>query len=143
MLDEVRQLAAGGDGISANWATVIAVGTLLLGTGGTTVVAIINWLSNRGKQRGDAAKSIIEAASSMITPFNLAIEAANNEIKRLQEQDKLNQEQLRRAAMRQRRSETRMSQLEDELDDTKNDLRVCKMKIAAYEQRHGPLTPAG
>lgn len=140
MLDEIRQLAAGEGGLSASWATVIAVGTLLLGTGSTTIVAIINWIQNRGKNKGDAAKSIIEAASSLVTPFNLALEAANREIKRLQELDEQKTRELANARLRQRRSEQRIENLEAEVDDYKADLGVCKRKLAAYEAKHGPLT---
>jgi hypothetical protein len=132
--------AAEAGGLSANWATVIAVGTLLLGTTSTTVVAIIQWLGNRNKNKTDAAKSIVEAAAGLLTPYATALEMANNQIKLLNEQDRQKSLQIRALQTKNRRLESRVDELGDIRLRTSERLEVCRLKLAAYETRYGPLT---
>jgi len=122
----IREAILLAEGMSASWSTVIAVGTLLLGTTGTTLVAVVQWLSNRGKNKSDATKSIVEAAASLLGPYSTALDMANNQIKHLNELDKAKTLRIRNLEKDNRRNESRIEELEE--------------KLAAYEARFGPLT---
>lgn len=136
-------LASGADGINANWTTVIAIGTLLLGTTSTTAVALINWLGNRGKNRGDATKSIVEAAAGLLTPYATALDMANNQLKLLAEQDRQKANELRSLRAHNRKLEIRVDELTEIQTRTTTRLEICQHKLEVYEQQFGPLTLSG
>jgi len=127
-------LADGGTGVSASWTTVIAVATLLTGTSGTTAVAIVKYFGNRGKNKADSTKVLIDAAAGLLTPYSTALEMANTQIQALGEDSKRKTIEIRSLKARNKRLEERVDNLEETLD-------IANMKLAAYEARFGPLTP--
>lgn len=124
MFEAIAESLADSAGATIGMPTLIAIATLVFGSGGTTV-ALISALAGRKKNAADATKAIVEAAANLLTPYNTVMEMTTNTIK-----------DYDRRFIAERRERHILEARVDELEEEQERLRL---RIEAYERIFGPL----
>jgi uncharacterized coiled-coil DUF342 family protein len=117
------------------WLTVLA---LLIGSGGATV-ALVQALANRGKNKAETTKTIIDGLSNTLTTYNDSLLKANERVMQANERADRAETKLERIEKENEELDKKLQAQNRELSDMRERMVDLEHRIALCEQNHGQL----